>query len=162
MDFNSSIEEILEESCWFDPLSGFGPSSTSKCNADPVRVCLLLYAATSGTLDLFRSSLYWSLFSVSVTFNLLEECIHYFRFRFLSWHQAIYVIQAIVRFPLRDCVIFNGGFAGCFYPIFDERSLLLGFAFHFGDPWISLLIHVLFRFDLFQCKVIFRNLWIIL
>ena len=89
---------------------------------------------------------------MSVSFNLMEECIHCLSFRFVSWHQAISVIQAITQFPFRDRFIFSGGFAGCFDPIFDERSLVLGFAFHFGDPWISLLIHVLFK-----CKVIFRN-----
>ena len=90
---------------------------------------------------------------MSVSFNLLEECIHCLSFRFVFWHQSITVIQATAQFPLRDCVIFNGGFARCFDPIFYERSLVLGFAFHFGDPWISLLIHVLFRSDIF----IFRN-----
>ena len=34
-----------------------------------------MWVAASGTLDLQRSSLFWILFSVSVSFNLLEECI---------------------------------------------------------------------------------------
>ena len=47
---------------------------------------------------------------------------------------------------------FNRGFSGYFDRIFDERSLVLGFSFHFGDPWIRLLIHFLFRSDLFNVK----------
>ena len=86
---------------------------------------------------------------MSVYFNLLEEFIHCLSFIFVSWHHAITVIQATTQFSLRDCVIFSGDFAGCFDSIFYERSPVLGFAFHFGDPWTSLLMHVLFRSDIF-------------
>ena len=75
---------------------------------------------------------------------------HFFVLKIYNFTVVFYVIWAIALFPWVDCVIYIWGFSWCLAESLDQRSLVLGFAFH-------LVIHGLdcwsmFYLDLINCN----------
>ena len=82
----SFLEHLLEEIVLSFPLSGIWTSSIYPWKHKSSEGFIVQVSCSKWRLNLLRSSLYWWLFSVSVSFNLLEECIYCLSFSFRSWN----------------------------------------------------------------------------